>query len=175
MQKSSASKNKIKDSILKIFDILISHWWPFLKQTDSSTHLSFLFKMSNSGSSTPESDDTFISVQENFELNPVLDINTQESEKSEQNNSTKILANEDTALDVDLQLDKEELERIFSEPFEEVTVSTETNEMLAQLAKEKEKEMLPGDVRKLCEGTHFKAICMNEIEKAKMATIAEKL
>ncbi len=34
--------------------------------------------------------------------------------------------------------------------------------------------MLPGDARKFCEGTRFKAVSMNEIEEAKMATITEK-
>ncbi len=94
--------------------------------------------MSNSGTSTPERNDSFKSMQENFDLNAQFDPDTQESEKSQQNNITKISANENE--DTDLQLDKDELERIFSEPFEEVTVSTETNEKLAQLANENRKK-----------------------------------
>ncbi len=135
--------------------------------------------MSNSGSSTPESDDTFISVQENFDLNPVLDINTQESVQ-EDNNVPH--SNDPRSNDADVYLDQQELERIFSKPFEEVIVSEETNLKLEQLAKEKEnqednkkgKELLPGDARRFYEGTRFKAVSLNEIEEAKMATIAEK-
>ncbi len=134
--------------------------------------------MSNSGSSTPESDDTFISVQENFDLNPVLDINSQDSTKSPQKEQMQ------TAAEENLDLDEAEVQRIFAEPFEEVTVSTETNKKLQQLTEEKEKERekenekekqhLPGDARNFCEGTWFKAVSLNEIEEAKMATIAEK-
>ncbi len=68
-----------------------------------------------------------------------------------------------TAAEENLDLDEAELQRIFAELFEEVTVSTETNEKLQQLAQEKEKERekenekekqhLPGDARNFCEGT----------------------
>ncbi len=124
--------------------------------------------MSKSGDSSPESNDSFKSAQENFELNPALDINSQESENTQNNVS-------DANLWQTLDLDTEELNRIFSEPFEEITVSSKTNEKLEKLAAEKNKELLPGDTRKLCKGSHFKAVSLNEIEAVKMATIAEKM
>ena len=100
--------------------------------------------MSNSGFSTPESDDSFKSVQENFDLNPTIEIDTQESTKSpEKRENLPSPDNEETGID----LDNIELERIFAEPFEEVTVSSETNAKLEQLAKqtENENQILPGD------------------------------
>ena len=93
--------------------------------------------MSNSGSSTPESDDTFISVQENFDLNPILDINTQESVQ-EDNNVPH--SNDPRSNDADVYLDQQELERIFSKPFEKVIVSEETNLKLEQLAKKRKRK-----------------------------------